>query len=98
MTTTMERIDRLSTERSKLYREALNGAAGDAEIRRRIAQVSSELDTLWDLRRQERAGQREGIDLLVDRSYEQVYGRDFDDAVAPPRIAEAEEEALTAAA
>lgn len=98
MTTTLDRINQLSAERSKLFSFASNGHLGDPRVRQQIAQIGSELESLWSARRQERAGQREGIDLLVDRSYEQLYGRDYEDAVAPLRVGSEEENAVAIAA
>ena len=98
MTATMERINELSTERAKLYRLALNGQSGNASVRQRILEMSRELDGLWGERRQERAGRREGIDLLVDRAYERAYGKRYDEAVAPILVGEAEDAAVTIAA
>ena len=97
-TKTLNRINRLSAERSMLYRLASNGHRGDMKVRQRIAELSRELDSLWERRRQERAGLREGVDLLVDRSYERVYGSDFDEAVAPLRSASSQDEEVTLAA
>ena len=37
-------------------------------------------------RRRERVGQREGIDLLIDRVYEATYGGGFEDALPPARV------------
>ena len=98
MQTTIDRINQLSAERATLFSFTSNGHRGDPRVRQQIAQVSSELESLWNVRRQERAGQREGIDLLVDRSYEQLYGRDFDDLVAPLRVSATEDETATLAA
>ena len=89
-TLTMERINSLSAKRAELYRTATNG--GGAGVRQRIKDVTAELDELWDRRREERVGRLEGIDLLVERSYARVYGSNFQDAVAPPSVSEAEDE------
>ncbi len=97
-TTTMERINEFSAQRSKLYRLALNGHLGDPNVRQRIDKLTRELEALWERRRQERAGRREGIDLLVDRVYEGLYGSDSDDAVAPPLVSATEDDAFTVAA
>ncbi len=86
--TTIERIDQLSQERSRLYRIALGAGRGDQELTQHIKEITAELDQLWDLRRRERVGQLEGIDLLVEQSYEQAYGKDFEDAVAPAKVEE----------
>jgi hypothetical protein len=83
MKTTMDHINKLSAERSELYRLASNGHSGDTDIRQRIQDISSELDKLWQERRRELVGRREGIDGFVDRVYERLYGRDYDNAVAP---------------
>jgi len=86
--TTIERIDQLSNERTRLYRIALDSRRGDAELKHRVAEITGELDQLWDLRRRERVGQLDGIDLLVERSYTQIYGDDYRDAVAPAAVEE----------
>ena len=91
-TLTMERINGLSAKRAELYRTALNG--GGADVRRRIKDVTAELDELWDQRRLERVGRLEDIDLIVEQSYARVYGSNFQDAVAPPRVSEAEDEVV----
>jgi hypothetical protein len=97
-TTTIDRINQLSAERSKLYRMARNGHLGNPDLRRRTDEITRELEILWERRRQERAGRREGIDLLVARAYERLYGSDFDDPVAPLRVGSTEDEAATLAA
>ena len=89
-TLTMQRINSLSAKRAELYRTATNG--GGADVRQRIKDLTAELDELWDRRRTERVGKLEGIDLLVERSYAQIYGGNFQDAVAPPSVSEAEDE------
>ncbi len=86
--TTIERIDQLSNERSRLYRIALDSRRGDVELKQRVAKITGELDQLWDLRRRERVGQLDGIDLLVERSYVKTYGEDYRDAVAPAAVEE----------
>lgn len=98
MQTTVDRINQLSTERATLFSLASNGHRGDPRVRQQIVQIGSDLESLWNVRRQERAGHREGIDLLVDRSYERLYGRDYDDVVAPPRVGPEEERAAAIAA
>ena len=84
--TTLERIDELTNERSRLYRLALDSAKGDVEVKRRISEISDELNELWDLRRRERVGKLEGIDLLVEQSYARIYGENFETAVAPVTV------------
>ncbi len=86
--TTIERIGQLSNERTRLYQIALASRRGDAELKQRAAEITGELDQLWDLRRRERVGQLDGIDLLVERSYARIYGDDYRDAVAPPAVEE----------
>ena len=86
--TTVERIDQLSSDRSRLYRVALDSRRGDRELTQHIKEVTAELDQLWDLRRRERIGKLDGIDLLVERSYVQAYGKDYRDVVAPPAVKE----------
>lgn len=83
--TSLERISQLTQERSQLYR-AQDGQRRNPAFRSLIARISGELDALWNRRRTERAGQREGIDLLIERSYERAYGPGFDDAVAPAAV------------
>ncbi|MEX2159701.1 MAG: hypothetical protein WEB04_09900 [Dehalococcoidia bacterium] len=92
---TMDRINQLSAERSRLYALATNGQRGESV--RRVREVSQELEVLWDRRRGELAGHRDAIELLVDRAYERVYGAGFDDVVMPPRVDEPEEEVSVAA-
>ena len=91
-TLTMERINSLSAKRAELYRVALNG--GGAGVRQRINDLTAKLDDLWDRRRKERVGRLEGVDLLVERSYAQLYGKSYQDAVAPPRVSETEDEVV----
>jgi hypothetical protein len=87
-TTTIDRINALTAERAALYRKATNGLRGDRDLLRRIREVSLEVESLWDRRREERAGRREGIDLLVDLSYRHTYGREYEEAVYPTPAAE----------
>lgn len=86
MKTTMDLINKLSAERAELYRLAGNGRRSDTDIRQRIQDISTELDKLWEKRRRELVGHREGIDGFIDRIYERLYGRDFDNVVAPVRV------------
>ena len=86
--TTIESIDQLSNERRRLYQIALESRRGDRELKQRVAKITSELDQLWDLRRRERVGKLDGIDLLVERSYVQTYGEDYRDAIAPLAVEE----------
>lgn len=81
--TTIERIDKLSTERTHLYRIGRKSRRGKGDLKRRVAQITAELEQLWDLRRRERIGRPDGIDLLVERSYTEIYGDDYRDAVTP---------------
>jgi hypothetical protein len=92
---TLQQIDRLSEERSRLYRQALGERRKDPEVKQRIADITAELDLLWDVRRQERVGKLEGIDLLVEQSYSRIYGDKYRDVVAPVAV-EAEQEAVAA--
>ncbi len=80
--TSLEHINQLTETRAELYK-AQEGQRRDPGFRSLIAKIGSELDALWNRRRQERAGHREGIDLLVERSYERAYGQGFDDVVSP---------------
>ncbi len=87
---TEDRINKLSEERSELYRSAANGARGRSDVLQRIDEISREIEALWEQRRRERAGRRDGIDGMVDRVYERTYGRNFDDVAAPPVVADEE--------
>ena len=93
MERTIDRINQLSVERGRLYREATNGHRGDPDVLSRVHALDDELQRLWDTRRQERAGRRDGIDLFVDKVYEEAYGRGYEDAVSPPTVAEAADQA-----
>ncbi len=86
MKTTMDLINKLSAERAGLYRLAGNGRSSDTDVRHRIQDISTELDKLWEKRRKELVGHREGIDGFIDRVYERLYGRDYDNVVAPVRV------------
>ena len=88
MTRTIDRIDQLSDQRSRLYRLALDSRRGDDQLKQHIRDITAELDKLWDLRRRERVGKLDGIDLLVERSYVNAYGQDYRDAVAPAAVEE----------
>ena len=88
MERTIDRINQLSAERSRLYREATNGHRGDPDVLARVHALDAELQRLWEIRRQEKARRRDVIDVLVDQAYEQTYGRNYEDAVSPPRVAE----------
>ena len=96
--TTIDRINQLSSERTTLYARASNGRRGDRTILGRIHEIDAELQSLWEQRRQEKAHRRDGIDLLVDRAYAKVYGRDFENAVSPLPVAEPSDERVAAAA
>ncbi len=94
---TMDRIDRLSAERMRLYQQ-VGGGRADTHSLQRIRQVNDELAALWDERRRERAGRLEGVDLVVHRAYEQTYGRRYEDAISPPTVGEPGDEAAEIAA
>ena len=96
--TTIDRINQLSSERTTLYAQASNGRRGNKTILRRIHEIDAELRPLWERRRQEKAHRRDGIDLLVDRAYAKVYGRDFENAVSPLPVSEPSDERVAAAA
>lgn len=81
----LDRINRLSEERSQLYRSAGNGGLCGSALRQRVHEIETELDRLWDQRRRQRAGRLEGIDLLVEPAYESLYGKSFDAAPVPVR-------------
>ena len=96
-TTTMERINELTAERSQMYGLAGRGAT-HSRRRLRIAEISSELNGLWDARRRERAGRLDGIDLLIDQENRRIYGTKYDEVVRPPAVAEAEDDVPALAA
>ena len=89
MERTIDRINQLSAERSRLYLEATNGHRGDPDVLARVHAIDAELPRLWEIRRQEKARRRDDIDLLVDLAYAQTYGGSYEDAVSPPKVAEA---------
>jgi len=76
-TKTLERINELTSERAELFRRAGVGRAGDRTIMTRVHELDSELEELWELRRRERIGTMEGIDLVVETEYERIYGKDY---------------------
>jgi hypothetical protein len=86
---TIDRINQLASERSRLYRQA-GSARRDTSVRERIAEITNELQTLWEARRHERAGRRDGIDLLVDLEYERIYGSGYEEVVRPSPVADEE--------
>jgi hypothetical protein len=86
--TTMERIDKLSSERSRLYRSTHTSRRDAPKLKQRIAKITGELDQLWELRRRERIGRLDGIDLIVDQAYTHTYGKGYRDAVAPAAVEE----------
>ncbi|HID87848.1 MAG TPA: DUF2630 family protein [Anaerolineae bacterium] len=53
----LDRIHRLAEERLQLYRKASHSTMTESE-RRRIAEITRELDELWDQLRRERAARR----------------------------------------
>lgn len=98
MTTTMERINQLSQERSLLIRQLSNGRRGDPALTERLHEVERELARLWEVRRRERAGRREGIDLVVEQAYRRIYGEDYEEAFGPVPVSTPEDEKALAAA
>jgi hypothetical protein len=78
-TDTMEEINSVSVERAELYRQATNGHRGDAAVLARIKQLDVRLSSLWERRRRERAGRRDGIDRMIERSYQITYGLNFEE-------------------
>lgn len=83
-----QRINQLSEERARLYRLAANGRRADPEVMQRIAQTSLELEGLWELRRKERAGRLDGIDLVIDHVYRRTYGPGYEESVRPTPVVE----------
>ena len=98
MTTTIVRINELSAERTKLYGLTSNGHSGDPAMLHRIGDMSRELEQLWEQRRQERAGRRDGIDLLIEHEYERPYGTGFEEVAVPLMVAVTEDEPALVAA
>ena len=96
--TTMQRINELSAERSQLYRLADRYRRNDTAVRNRTQEIDHEIDALWAERRRERAGRHEGIDLYIDRAYQRIYGRDYDNVVAPQGVDAIENEEAGVAA
>lgn len=91
---TLERINSLASEREQLFRMAGNGAA-TVTGRGRITDIGRELEGLWASRRNQMAGRRHGIDLLIEQEYERIYGSDFEDAVTPATVGEPEDGPVT---
>jgi hypothetical protein len=89
---TMDRINELSVERAKLYRQASNGGRGNRDALARIKTIGAEIDALWEQRRVDRIGKREGIDLVIDRVYEHTYGKGYEDAAAAVAVAESSDQ------
>ena len=98
MTTTIVSINKLSAERTKLYGLTSNGRSKDPAMRQRIGEMGRELELLWEQRRQERAGRREGIDLLIEHEYAALYGTGFEEAAVPLLVAATEDEPAVVAA
>jgi len=96
-TTTIECINELTAERSRLYRLASNGGR-TPDVMAKIHALTAELEHLWELRRQERAGRVEGIDALIEGQYARIYGRDYEEILAPPTVGEPEDDKLLVAA
>jgi hypothetical protein len=86
----MERINQLSAERANLYRQVSNRGRGKSDIMVRIKQIGAEIDALWEQRRVDRIGKREGIDLVIDRVYEHTYGKGYEDVAVPAAVSDAE--------
>lgn len=62
--TTMDRINLLASERSRLYRTS--GAMSEND-RLRVQRISQELERLWDQLRRERAARRWGPQRRMER-------------------------------
>ena len=85
----LELINRLSSERGTFYRLAANGHRGDPIVIRRIHEIGQQLEEIWELRRRERVGQRDGIDLLIVLADEATYGAE--DAASTAGVGEDED-------
>jgi hypothetical protein len=95
---TVDRINQLSQERARLFREASNGHRGDPALLGRVHEIDAELEQLWELRRMERAGRAEGIDAIVDRTYARLYGAKYEESLRPLPVTEAADERAALAA
>jgi hypothetical protein len=71
---TIQRINQLSAERSRLFARAGDGSGSRLESLARVHAIDAELERLWEQRRHERAGRLEGIDALIEASYIERYG------------------------
>jgi hypothetical protein len=89
---TMERINELSEERGRLYKQAGNGRRGDPTVQMRIKAIGKEIDQLWAARRAELSTRPQGIDAVVDQAYKSAYGSDYEEAVFPTPVIEPENE------
>ncbi|MBI4570700.1 MAG: DUF2630 family protein [Chloroflexi bacterium] len=98
MTTTIDRINQLTSERLELFQQATNGRRGDPDVKSRIRAIDQELAQLWDRRRHERAGQIDGVDAVVDAVYRSTYGASYEEVYRPSPVMEATDEPALAAA
>jgi hypothetical protein len=80
---TLNRINKLCRERSELYRGNGRCRLRGSALRARVAAIDGELRMLWERRRRERVGRLEGIDLLIHRVYEGLYGPSYDAVPIP---------------
>jgi len=61
-------------------------------------QIAREIEALWEVRRREKAGETEGLDLLADRPFADLCGENYLDALKPQKVDEPEKVPLDAAA
>jgi len=67
----MDQINRLANERQAIYRKASRQRLSEADLRR-LREIESQLNQLWQRRRMEKSLHRDYLDLLVERSYKQA--------------------------
>lgn len=67
--TTVDRINYLAQERSRLYLEAGRRSLEDHELQR-LADLDRQLAELWQIRRRELVGRRDYLIALVEAAYQ----------------------------
>lgn len=67
----MDQINRLANERQAIYRKASHQRLSEADLRR-LREIESQLNQLWQRRRMEKSLHRDYLDLLIERSYKQA--------------------------
>ena len=67
----MDQINRLANERQAIYRKAGHQRLSEADLRR-LREIESQLNQLWQRRRMEKSLHRDYLDMLIERSYKQA--------------------------